>query len=165
MSHGLRCIRKSHLFLNGEVEQKSGEAQVIILDTRGELSSIYSLGWIAFVGGTLSPVGGHNLLEPARWGVPVFFGPYTDHCAEIAQLLREAGGGIEVQNEHELFEQISYAYHHDSWTQGIGHAAREVLQAHRGVVGKNIEYIASEIDAYHKVSSNTSTSPTSTSTL
>jgi 3-deoxy-D-manno-octulosonic-acid transferase len=52
--------------------------QVIILDSRGELALIYQEATVAFVGGTLVPIGGHNLLEPASWGKPVLFGPYTD---------------------------------------------------------------------------------------
>ncbi len=149
LSYGLSCIRRSRMPLKSNPEQNGSEPRVIILDTRGELSSLYSLGWIAFVGGTLTPVGGHNLLEPARWGVPVFFGPFTDHCAEVAQLLREAGGGIEVHNEQELFDQITQALRHASWIQGVGLAAREVLLAHRGVVTKNIEYIRSVLESHH----------------
>ncbi|MGB0909418.1 MAG: 3-deoxy-D-manno-octulosonic acid transferase [Nitrospirales bacterium] len=149
LSYGLSCIRKSHIPHNYIPEQNESGPRVILLDTRGELSSLYSLGWIAFVGGTLTPVGGHNLLEPARWGVPVFFGPFTDHCAEVARLLREAGGGVEVLNEQELFEQVTQAYHHASWIHGVGLAAREVLLAHRGVVTKNVESILSLLESHH----------------
>ncbi len=149
LSQGLQCARKSHLAGTDEVEIDRNRPRVIILDTRGELSSMYSLGWIAFVGGTLIPIGGHNLLEPARWGVPVFFGPYTDHCSEIAQLLCEAGGGIKVHDEHDLFESIMHAYQHSSWTQEAGLAAQQVVQAHRGVVSKNIEYISDVLHTRH----------------
>ena len=147
VKQGLLCIRRSRLMHN-DVQSDRSQPRVIILDTRGELSLLYSLGWIAFVGGTLTPVGGHNLLEPARWGIPVFFGSYTDHCSDVAQLLLQAGGGIEVQDEHQLFDRIIQAYQDDSWTERVGHAAREVVDAHRGVVMKNIEYIRGVLEAH-----------------
>ncbi len=163
LKHGLLCIRKSRVVLNEEIIHDKSQPRVIILDTRGELSLLYSLGWIAFVGGTLTPVGGHNLLEPARWGIPVFFGPYTDHCSEVAQLLLQSGGGIEVQNELQLFDKISNAYQHDSWTEKVGHAAREVVGAHRGVVLKNIEYIRGVLEDQSVKSPNQSNCPSSIS--
>ncbi|MDH5725766.1 MAG: 3-deoxy-D-manno-octulosonic acid transferase, partial [Nitrospira sp.] len=85
-----------------EMLEKRVGPRVIILDTRGELALAYREAVVAFVGGTLVPVGGHNLLEPAVWGTPVIFGPYTDHCAEVATLLQEAGGGYRVTGGDEL---------------------------------------------------------------
>ena len=76
--------------------------QVVILDSRGELASVYREATVAFVGGTLVPIGGHNLLEPAFWAKPVLFGPYTDHCVEIANLLVQADGGRRVSTAEEL---------------------------------------------------------------
>ena len=149
LTYGFPCLRKSQIESHAAIDQPTKGPRVIILDTRGELSSIYSLGWIAFVGGTLTPVGGHNLLEPASWGKPVFFGPFTDHCEEISRLLRDGGGGIEVQNEDELYEKIKRAYDDESWTQQVGKAAYDVLQAHRGVVKRNLEYICACLDSSH----------------
>ena len=55
---------------------KDLEADVALLDTIGELASVYSISTISFVGGTLVPIGGHNLLEPAFFGIPVVYGPH-----------------------------------------------------------------------------------------
>ncbi|GJL62139.1 MAG: 3-deoxy-D-manno-octulosonic acid transferase [Nitrospirales bacterium] len=139
--HGFSCIRRSRLQNDHGTHEEPTTSRVILLDTRGELVSAYALGWIAFVGGTLTPIGGHNLLEPARWGVPVFFGPYTDHCAEVARILSDAGGGVEVQNEDELFHRIKEAHEDASWSTRVGQAAQKALAAHRGVVNKNIQMI------------------------
>ncbi len=146
-NYGLSCSRKSQLQLSQDINKHRERGCVIILDTRGELASMYALGWLAFVGGTLTPVGGHNLLEPARWGIPVLFGPYTDHCAEVATLLCDAGGGIAVKNEQELYERIMQAYHDRSWTQQAGQAAKKVLLSHRGAVEKNFERICSVLES------------------
>ncbi len=84
--------------------------QVLLLDTIGELAGCYGMARVAFVGGSLVPVGGHNLLEPARFGVPIVVGPYLDSVAELADKLEAAGGlrrattaaGLAVEIEHFL---------------------------------------------------------------
>ncbi|GJL66776.1 MAG: 3-deoxy-D-manno-octulosonic acid transferase [Nitrospirales bacterium] len=143
--HGFSCTLRSRLQNGMGIREEPDRPHVIVLDSRGELASAYALGWIAFVGGTLTPIGGHNLLEPARWGVPVFFGPYTDHCTEVARILRDAGGGIEVQNEDELFSRIKEAHEDASWRIRVGEAAQKALGEHGGVVKKNIQLIQSVV--------------------
>ena len=67
---------------------------VVILDTVGELAELYAVADVVFVGGSLVPRGGHNMIEPARLGKPVLFGPHTENFREAAALLVEAGGGL-----------------------------------------------------------------------
>ena len=69
---------------------------VLVLDAMGALPSFWPKAAVAFVGGTMVPVGGHNLLEPAAASVPVLFGPYTRHTEYPAVLLESAGGGFRV---------------------------------------------------------------------
>ena len=161
LKYGFPCTRKSRMQSHHHTRDRARGPRVILLDTRGELAFVYSLGWIAFVGGTLIPIGGHNLLEPARWGVPVFFGPFTDHCSEVAHLLREAGGGIEVQNEEELSEKILHAYHDASWTKRVGEVAQEVLLKHSGVVERNLDHISAVVGSFTAEAMETSTSRSS----
>ena len=68
-----------------------------LLDTVGELFMAYALASINFVGGSLVPIGGHNLLEPAYHSTPVLYGPHIETCGDMAKLLEEAGGGLMVQ--------------------------------------------------------------------
>ncbi len=75
---------------------------VVVLDTMGELRAAYALGLIGFVGGTLVPIGGHNLLEPVAAGRPVLFGPHTESCADVADLVLEAGVGFRIATAEEL---------------------------------------------------------------
>src|SRR5207244_12926666 len=93
-SRGLAAVRRSAFRELGVTSSQHGAPRVVILDTRGELAAVYQHAVLAFVGGTLIPVGGHNLLEPALWGKPVFFGPHTDHSAEVGEPLRRPGGAV-----------------------------------------------------------------------
>jgi 3-deoxy-D-manno-octulosonic-acid transferase len=116
---------------------------VIILDTRGELARAYREAVVAFVGGTLIPVGGHNLLEPAVWGTPVLFGPYTDHCAEVAALLSEAGGGRRVTGVEDLVRCVSEWLADQNVRDTVGQAAKRVVLDNQGALTRSLELIES----------------------
>lgn len=77
---------------------------VLVVDTLGELFSLYAYGDIALVGGTFVPVGGHNLLEPAYFGKPVVYGPYTHKVEDLKDLLQRIGLGFEAKGEDDLYE-------------------------------------------------------------
>ncbi len=124
----------------------TGRPRVVILDTRGELASIYRYAVLAYVGGTLVPVGGHNLLEPAAWGIPVFFGPSTDHCAEVAALLEGAGGGIRVRDARELAEAADRLLQDRQALANAGAAARQVVEDNRGAIAQAVAQIAAVMD-------------------
>lgn len=143
-SFGFPVVRRSRLPETGDRETVG--PRVIILDTRGELAHAYGLAYMAFVGGTLVPVGGHNLLEPAAWGTPVCFGPYTDHCQEIADLLVESGGGIRVDNGHGLTEALMKGMQNQEWVSRIGLRVRKVIDDNQGVVEKNVSMVEHIVD-------------------
>ena len=71
---------------------------MVILDTVGELAALYALAEVVFVGGSLVPIGGHNVLEPAMRGKPVLVGPHTSNFREGAELLQRSGGGLVVKD-------------------------------------------------------------------
>lgn len=121
--------------------------RVIILDSRGELASVYRHAVAAFVGGTLVPIGGHNLLEPAIWGKPVFFGPHTDHCADTAELLIRAGGGRQANDGSELAECISAVLHDRAALQRMGLAAQQVVVENRGALDRTMEFVTRQLGA------------------
>ncbi len=76
--------------------------EVLVVDTLGELKALYGLGDVAFVGGTLVPVGGHNLLEPLYHGLPVLFGPYLESVADVAEILLKEGLAFRVEDASSL---------------------------------------------------------------
>jgi len=115
--------------------------QVMLLDTRGELARIYKEATVAFVGGTLVPVGGHNLLEPALWAKPVLFGPYTDHCADIAELLLQAGGGGRVAQADDLASALKRLIERSDERAGMGQAAQSVVRRNQGALTATAEAI------------------------
>src|SRR5204862_4532645 len=78
-------------------------ANVLLLDSVGELTRIYPFATVAFVGGSLVPTGGHNPIEPAAAGVPVCFGPYMTNFREIAAAFLDARGAVEVKSPDELY--------------------------------------------------------------
>ena len=144
--YGFRCVRRSHSAQDlGDQTHHTGP-RVILLDTRGELPLVYREGYLTFVGGTLSPVGGHNLLEPAQWGRPVMFGPYIDHCRDIAALLLEGGGGIQIQNQDDLVFHMTRLLTHPSEAEDMGRRAFDVVQTNRGVITRNLQWITRLLD-------------------
>ena len=126
---------------NGEIF--SANRSVMILDTIGELFGIYSLADVAFVGGSLVPVGGHNLLEPAIHGVPVLFGPCVDNFKEEARILIESGGGIQVQNAEQLYLGLSELLSDNAKRTQVGKKAKEAVQQKTGVSRRTADLIFS----------------------
>ena len=124
-----------------QIHENLSGPRVVILDTRGELSRAYREAVVAYVGGTLVPVGGHNLLEPAVWGTPVMFGPYTDHCAEIATLLSEAGGGCRVMGVEDLVVSIEEWLRQPDKRNQDGQVAKQVVLDNQGALMRSVEQI------------------------
>jgi 3-deoxy-D-manno-octulosonic-acid transferase len=141
---GLPSMRRSGL---RPADRPLGKPRVLILDTRGELASVYRHAVVAFVGGTLVPVGGHNLLEPAAWGKPVFFGSYTDHCLDVARLLLEAGGARQVRNGEQLAEEMGAVLRDPGCLRTMGESAGEVLRQNRGALERSLRFVTQEIRA------------------
>ncbi len=102
------------------------DADVLLLDSIGELPAAYGLAVASFVGGSLVPSGGHNLLEPAIYGQPVIFGPHMENFASLATEMREAGGGIQVEGAEDLANAWSGMLANDTRRRKIGGLARQV---------------------------------------
>ena len=144
-ARGLAVHRRSEM--DGQAGGASaGRPRVIVLDTRGELAQVYQHAVLTFVGGTLVPVGGHNLLEPALWGKPVFFGPHTDHCMEVAGLLTGVGGGMQVPDEQALTAGMRAQLRDRASLRRMGEAARSVVLDNRGALQGSLDLIASVLD-------------------
>lgn len=111
--------------------------QVILLDTIGELTHFYALAKIVFVGGSLVPVGGHNILEPASLGKGVLFGPYMDNFEEIAQSFISRGAGKVVSNREELLNSILKLLSNPEELERMGRTALEIVKAHKGAAEKS----------------------------
>jgi 3-deoxy-D-manno-octulosonic-acid transferase len=94
-----------------ELATRDRLAAVVLVDTMGELADLYASGDYIFCGGSLVEQGGHNIMEAARWGRPVYYGPYMKDFRDVAELLTEAGGGFQVTDGAELATLL--LHHHD----------------------------------------------------
>ena len=115
------------------------DAQVLLVDTVGELAALYAAADVAFVGGSLVPVGGHNLLEPAALGVPVIMGPYNANSGDIARALVRTGGAVEVADAPELSEVLQHFFADPEMRRRAGAWGREFVERHRGSVARLLE--------------------------
>ncbi|MDH4101437.1 MAG: 3-deoxy-D-manno-octulosonic acid transferase, partial [Nitrospirota bacterium] len=113
---------------------------VILLDTMGELGRLYALCAVAFVGGSLVNVGGHNLLEPAVWGKPVVFGPHMHNFREISEKLLSAGGGRQVASGEEL-ERALEDLLVSGTKESMGVKGLKVVEENRGALQRTVEMV------------------------
>ena len=113
-------------------------ARVLVLDAMGVLASFWPKAAAAFVGGTLVPVGGHNLLEPAAAGTPVLFGPHTRHIEHPALLLENGGGGLRVADSAALSSALLDLLTDPARARGIGAKARELAGRLRGATERTL---------------------------
>jgi len=119
---------------------------VLILDTIGELGRVYGLGHAAFVGGSLVPFGGHNLLEPASFGSPVLFGPYTHNFEEMAEALLRAGGGRRVRDEEEMAAALRDIFREPDAARAMGARARGFVEENRGALARVLDVVAQVLE-------------------
>ncbi len=121
------------------LRSKVKPCQVLVVDTLGELRALYALADVAFVGGSLIPLGGHSLIEPAALGIPVTFGPYVESIRNLAVELENEGAGLCLRPTPRALAQgwqkaLSQASH-------MGARAEKIYQRHQGAVGRLLAHI------------------------
>lgn len=118
---------------------------VFLLDSVGELASIYALADVAFVGGSLVPVGGHNILEPAQYGIAVMTGPHTFNFREIVRIF-EQGGGLKVVTEQQLSQELLRLLQYREARALLGARARELFLHNTGATRKTVQALQELLD-------------------
>jgi 3-deoxy-D-manno-octulosonic-acid transferase len=124
---GYAWTRRSQL----ELADSLGPGEIVLLDTIGELASVYSLASVAFVGGSLVPAGGHNPLEPAQFGVPIVMGPHYANFVAITDSLR-ANDALRIAAKEELAATLSELLRDRPAAEAMGARAREVFERQAG---------------------------------
>ena len=114
----------------------SPATSVLLGDTMGELMTFYAAADVAFVAGSLVPIGGHNLLEPASVGRPVLTGPHNFNGEEIAQLLMDAGAAFIVTDTEQIAHAVKGLLANGDLRAVMGAAGRSVLDANRGALDR-----------------------------
>ena len=127
-------VRRSH-------NVSTAGANILLGDSMGELMTFFGACDLAFVGGSLVPTGGHNVIEPAAWGVPVLTGPHLFNFSEASELLMGGGGMLICQDSDELASHCSRLLQDDSIRQTMSLAARQVAEANRGALDRLLRVI------------------------
>jgi 3-deoxy-D-manno-octulosonic-acid transferase len=139
---GVSFVRRSQAGTSaGADDATARQSQVVLLDSLGELLDFYAAADVAFVGGSLVPVGGHNLLEPAALGVPILTGPYNSNSEEIARLLIARGAAEVVADAAQLAARLSALLADAAKRERIGAAGRAAVDANRGALANLLALI------------------------
>ncbi|MBF0317503.1 MAG: 3-deoxy-D-manno-octulosonic acid transferase [Nitrospirae bacterium] len=131
---GLRCFRRS--MFTGELPP----TDVVLLDGVGELAAVYGTGQVAVVGGSFVPKGGHNLLEPASWGVPIVCGTHMDNFPMTEDFIRQ-GAAVSVTADG-LCDALGRLLGDNALCQRMGGVARGLYARNSGALARCVEEIA-----------------------
>lgn len=130
---GWKTVRRTELAIDAEPR-----ADIVVVDTIGELATLYQLGTVVFVGGSLVPTGGHNVLEPAVYGRPIVFGPHMDNFREISDAFVAAGAAVRLDDEAQLERVLVELLGDPVKRARLGAAARALVEANRGAKDRTI---------------------------
>ena len=132
-SEGFKVERRTALAI--DVEPK---ADVIVLDTIGELAALFEVATVVFVGGSLVRAGGHNILEPAAHGKPVVFGPHMENFADIARTFLDQHGAVQVGSDGELADTLAALLDDPMRRATLGATAKGIVEANRGATERTL---------------------------
>jgi 3-deoxy-D-manno-octulosonic-acid transferase len=117
------------------------DTDVYLLDTLGELRTFYAAADVAFVGGSMVPVGGHNILEAAAVGVPVMFGPFMANFKSISESVLALGAAIQCQDKNALVETIMVLHQNSNYRKSLAAKGKAFVENNKGVCAKIIEML------------------------
>ena len=145
---GCSYARRTHLASQEpEISSQVAAPEVLLLDTIGELAGILELADVVFMGGSLVPTGGHNILEAAYWAKPVVFGPHMENFQDIAQLFVEADACVQVQDAQELAKSVLKLFGDRAAGRRLGERAKQVLERQTGATARVLDQIRRLLNA------------------
>jgi 3-deoxy-D-manno-octulosonic-acid transferase len=127
--------------LRSREEEASAATEIVLGDTMGELMTFYAAADVAFVAGSLVPIGGHNLLEPASVGAPILTGPHNFNAEDIFLKLEEAGAVQSVTDPRALGQAVAALFGDPDRRRAMGRRGREVVEGNRGAVARLLDLI------------------------
>src|SRR5262245_47632843 len=122
----------------------SESAVVLLLDTIGELAAVFQYATIVFVGGSLAPTGGHNILEPARWRKPIVFGPHMENFRDIARLFLDQRAAIQIENASRLAPTLAKLLSNPTQAHELGENAFAIVQENAGATDRVLRILELE---------------------
>jgi 3-deoxy-D-manno-octulosonic-acid transferase len=138
---GFECLRRSTILKVNNRMSCNADSAIILLDTVGELSRVYSISDVVVVGGSFVPRGGQSILEPASLGKPVIFGPDMSNFQEIADLLIKENAAISVIDQAGLYQQLNSLFKDSGILKKMGERARSIINRYQGATERNIKFI------------------------
>jgi 3-deoxy-D-manno-octulosonic-acid transferase len=121
--------------------------EILVGDTMGELPLFFAAADCAFIGGSLVPIGGHNLLEASAVGKPVVFGPHMFNFQEISLMTLERGAGVQIRTPAQLAPAVSDFLGNANRRDRAGEAGRKMVEENRGALAANMRLIEQLLDA------------------
>ncbi len=128
----MTCVRRTRLGADGDI---------LLLDTFGELAGVFQYATVVFIGGSLVPRGGHNVLEPARHGKPIVFGPHMENFRDMARLFLETGAAIEIQTPPELAPAVGQLLSNPAQASRLGRNALAIVQQNSGATDRVLQVL------------------------
>jgi len=143
---GLPLVRYRTLVASAGARLPEGPV-VLLLDAVGPLAHCYAMGAVAFVGGSLVPVGGHNVLEPARAARPVIVGPHTANARDVVERLIDARGAVRVESVDALAWTLDHLLANPDEAAVMGRRAQAVAQTGQGAIERHMKIIAARLSS------------------
>jgi 3-deoxy-D-manno-octulosonic-acid transferase len=143
-NRGFQVLRRTQLQAGNSPPKLGGELQnprIFLLDTIGELATVFQYAAVVYMGGSLVPTGGHNVLEPARHSKPIVFGPHMENFREIARLFLDAKGAIQIQNAAGLAPAISEALSNPQHASELGRNALAIVDQNTGATERVLQVL------------------------
>jgi 3-deoxy-D-manno-octulosonic-acid transferase len=148
--HLNRVSKIKHLFNNqgldfdcfSQLSIEERTKNIILVDLMGELTALYTIATYVFCGGSLVPKGGHNLMEPAIWGKPPFYGQYMSDFIDAKSMLESVDAGFPIKSIHELHDQILYFYNNKSYYKKASLNAEKIANEQQGSAIRQAELIS-----------------------
>jgi 3-deoxy-D-manno-octulosonic-acid transferase len=125
-ARGLEVIRRT------ELGKQNTRPPILLLDTIGELAGVFQYATVVYMGGSLVPTGGHNILEPARHSKPILFGPHMENFRDITRLFLDAKAAIQIQSAGQLAPTVSKLLSSPQHASELGRNAHGVVQQNTG---------------------------------
>jgi len=136
------CKKQHRIALRSETPgMLDPSVEILVGDTMGELQLFFGAADVAFIGGSLVPTGGHNLLEASAVGKPVVFGPHMFNFQEISQMTLERGAGVQIQSPDQLALAVSDFLGNANRRDSAGLAGRKMVEENRGALTANMRLI------------------------
>src|SRR5947208_6272461 len=128
----MTCVRRTRLGADGDI---------LLLDTFGELAGVFQYATVVFMGGSLVPRGGHNVLEPARHGKPIVFGPHMENFRDMARLFLEANAARQIQTPEQLAPAIAELLANPELASELGRNAFGIVQQNAGATDRVLQIL------------------------